>query len=394
MPALRKRGILLFVLTACLSVGVGAENLTLLPTTISSARTSAIGGAHAALADDLTTLFSNPAGFYEVQPEIRLSEITMHLQGPIFDLAGVAAGGLSGNFAQLLGSSNVQNLLQSIYASMNLIGPISFGYVGKGLGFGIFNTTGVTFTNTAPFTIAFSAGEQLMLDGGWAFRIPLPQAWNSSLDAGVMMKSGLQGISYLQKSLFELPSLFNSIGLSTLTGAPFYFNTLIGLDAGLRYSYKDWFSVGIVGHDIYTPVLQSEYPTLQSFIDNSATPTKSNTVLPFNLSVGTLFTPDLGPLDLIISNFKLMLDYSNALDFLLYPATARNALLNMGLGTEITLLKILELRAGFHEGLFSAGLGLDLKYFRLDASMYGTELSSEPGLQPVFNMIVGFSFQI
>ncbi len=394
MPVSLKRTMLVFAFVATLGFSVNALDLTTMPTTVTSARTTAIGGPHAALADDLTTLFSNPAGFYDAKPAIRLSELGLHLQGPIFDIAGVAAGGIGGNIGQLLASPNVQSLLKSIYTSMDLIGPISFGYVGKGLGFGLFNTSGVTLTNSAPFTLAFSAGEQLILDGGYAFRIPLPVKWNSTLDAGLMLKGGLQGVSYFQKSLFELPTLFNSLGLGTLTGAPFYFNTLIGLDAGLRYSYRKLFSVGIVGRNIYTPVLQSKYPTLQNFIDNSATPTKTNTQLPFDLSVGTLFTPDLGFLDRVISNFKLMVDYSNALAFLLYPATAKNALLNIGIGTEITLLKILDVRAGFYQGLFSAGLGLNLKYFRLDASMYGTELSNEPGLQPVFNMMVGFTFQI
>jgi hypothetical protein len=394
MLAFRKRATLFFVAAICVSVAVEAQNLTTMSTTISSARTSALGGPHAALADGFTTLFSNPAGFYNAKREIRLSEITLHLEGPIFDIAGIAAGGMSGNIGQLLASPNVQSLLQSIYTSMGLVGPISFGYVDKGLGFGIFNTSRVMLTNTAPFTVAFSAGEQLLLDGGYAFRIPLPAGWNSSLDAGIMLKGGLQGVSYIEKSLFELPTLFSSLGMNTLTGAPFYLNTLIGFDAGVRYSYKKLISVGIVGRNIYTPVLQSRYPTLRSFLDNSAKPTTNNTLIPLDLAVGTLFTPALGALDRFVGNFKLMLDYSNALSFLLYPGTAKNALLNIGVGTEITLLKILDLRAGFYQGLFSAGLGLDLTYFRLDASMYGTELSGEPGIQPVFNMIVGLIFRL
>ncbi len=394
MPAIHKRTVLVIFAVLLVSFTAGAQELTTMSTSLSSARTSALGGPHAALADDLTTLFSNPAGFYEAKPQTRLSEITLHLGGPIFDIAGIITGGAGGNIAQVLSTPSVQSLLQSIYASMGLVGPISFGYVGKGIGFGIFNDSSFTMETTAPLTVATSIGEQLMLDGGYAFRIPLPAAWNSSLDAGVMLKGGLQGVSYIEKSVLEIPALFSSFGVSTLTANPFYFNTVIGVDAGLRYSYRNLISIGIVGRNLYTPVLQNLYPTLGDFLNNTATPTKSTTLLPIDVGVGALFTPRLGALERIVSNFKLMVDYGHALDFLLYPSTAKNPLLDIGIGTELTLLKILDLRAGFYQGLFSAGLGLNLKFFRLDAAMFGTELSGEPGLNPVFNMIIGLTFQL
>lgn len=394
MPASYKRSVLGVLIAVCVGFSAAAQDLTTMPTTLTSARTSALGGPNAALADSLSTLFNNPAGFYSVKPQIRLSEITLHLQGPIFDIAGIIAGSAGGNFASILSSTSVQNLLQSIYASMGLVGPISFGYVGKGIGFGMFSNSSFTLQNTAPFTVAASIGQQFLLDGGYAFRIPLPVSWNSTLEAGIMLKGGLQGVSYIEKSLFELPTLFSSFGLSTITSAPFYFNTVIGMDAGFRYSYKHLLSVGLVGRNLYTPVFQSLYPSMQSFLNSSATPTNSTTVLPIDVAVGAVYTPQLTFLQPVLTDLKLMVDYDHALDFLLYPSTARNPLLNIGIGTEVTLLRILDLRAGFYEGLFAAGLGLNLHYFTLNASMFGNELSTQPGLQPVFNMIVGFTFQI
>jgi hypothetical protein len=49
--------------------------------------------------------------------------------------------------------------------------------------------------------------------------------------------------------------------------------------------------------------------------------------------------------------------------------------------------------AGFNEGYFSAGLGLDLTIFRLSLTMFGSELSTEPGLRPVYNLILGLEFR-
>lgn len=394
MPASYKRSILAVLIGVLVGFSAAAQDLTIMPTSITSARTSGMGGPNAALADGLSTLFSNPAGFYAATPQIRFSEIALHLQGPIFDIAGIIAGSGGGNFASVLSSPSVQNLLQSIYASMGLVGPISFGYVGKGIGLGLFGGSTFTLENTAPFTVAAAIGQQLMLNGGYAFRIPLPASWNSSLDAGIMLKGGLQGVSYIEKSLFELPSVLGSLGMSTLTSAPFYFNTVIGVDAGLRYSFGKILSVGLVGHNLYTPVFQSLYPTMKDFLTNSATPANSTKVLPVDVAVGAVYSPKLTALQPVLTNVKFLLDYNHALGFLLYPATARNPLLNIGIGTEVTLLRILKLRAGFYEGLFAAGLGVDLHYFTLNAAMFGSELSTQPGQQSVFNMIVGFGFQV
>lgn len=387
----RKRIVLIVLLSLVAAAVATAQNLTIMSLTPPSAETSALGGPHAALVDGLPTLYSNPAGFSEASPGIRFSELTLKLSGPIFDIAGVAAQGAGGGISKLLASPNVQKLLQSIYTSMDILGPISFGYVGKGLGFGIFNDTSLTLATTAPFTVTAALGEETMLNGGYAFRIPLPAAWHSRLDAGVELKGGLQGVSSIERSLIALPALVSSLGVGTLTGSPFYFNTVIGFDAGVRYSYRNWLSVGVVGRNIYTPVFQSYYPTLQGFLNSSTAPKKSITVLPFNLAAGALFTPKLSFLEPYLSHFKVMVDYSHALDLLLYPATAKNPLLNIGIGSQITLLRILDLRGGFYQGLFSAGLGVNLKYFRIDAAMFGTELSSQPGLDPTFNLIVGFT---
>lgn len=372
-----------------------AQDLTGISLTVpESARTASLGGLHAALTDDINALSNNPAGFIAAKPQISLSEISLNLKGPIFDIAGVVSNGVSGNIAQLLGTSNVQSLLRSIYTAMDLAGPIYFGYVGNGLGFGVFNGTDVTIESTAPLTFAIAASEQLLLSGGYSFRIPLPSSWNSTLDAGLLLKGSLKGTALLRPSLFDLPTLFSSIGPGTVTGAPFYFTSAIGMDAGIRFSYRNILTVGIVGRDIYSPALTSQYPTLDSFLNNSATPTQTSGVIPFDLSTGILFTPSLGFLERYISNFKLMLDYNDIVGFLTHADSAKNVVLNFGLGTELTLLEVLAVRAGFYQGLFSAGLGLDLKVFRIDAAMFGTELSSQPGLRPVYNLLVDIEFRI
>ncbi|MQY76725.1 MAG: hypothetical protein GH155_03765, partial [Spirochaeta sp.] len=119
---------LLLLLSGSLLFGTTANDLEI---RTPSARTAAIGGVHIALADDLTTLFANPAGFRSAGPELSLAEITMGVSGPIFDIASLMLSGESTD--DLLADPDVQDLVRGIYAGFNLLGPISFGYVGNGL---------------------------------------------------------------------------------------------------------------------------------------------------------------------------------------------------------------------------------------------------------------------
>ncbi|HYW83277.1 MAG TPA: hypothetical protein VFB30_08475, partial [Spirochaetia bacterium] len=89
----------------------------------SSARLDAMGGLHVALADDISTLFSNPAGFRQAGPQFSVSELTMSLSGPVFSIADLmlrVANGESPN--TLLSDPKVSSLLTSLYASAGLNG--------------------------------------------------------------------------------------------------------------------------------------------------------------------------------------------------------------------------------------------------------------------------------
>lgn len=366
----------------------------LLDIRIPSARISAIGGRHAALTDDFSTIFSNPAGFQSAESELSVAELTFGLSGPIFDIAGVVVeGAAGGDVAGLLTSPNVQELMSGLYASMNLLGPISFGYVGKGLGFGMFSSSNVTFANSKPLTITSNISERLTLAGGYSFRIPFAEGSKHSLDIGVLLKGMLEGQVVIEKSFLEFPELFSSLSLDTITGEPFYFISSIGFDLGVKYSWNDTLHAGITGIDVFSPSLIQSYSKISAFLDGSEEPSSSNDLYPIKINAGIMYTPNLGKLHKYISDLKLMLDYDDIFDFLLHPNSSRHPILHIGAGVEVELLQILSIRMGMYEGLFTAGVGLDLKIFTLNAAMFGTELSSEPGMRPVYNILIGLEFR-
>lgn len=361
---------------------------------VPSGRSSALGGPHAALTDDFSAIFHNPAGFNVPEAQLSVAEITTHLGGPIFDIASVIVQAVGGGSPEsLLASSEVQSLLKGLYASANVLGPISFGYVGNGLGFGFFNQSKATFENSSPLTITSKVSEQLILCGGYSFRIPFSEETKSTLDLGLLLKGSLRGELLLKKSFLEFPQLFSNISPDLLLQQPFRFITAIGFDVGILYSYDEVFRVGLVGRDIFTPTMRSNYTTAKGFFDGEDAVSTVNGIVPLDLSFGIIFDPKLGALENVVSDFKVMLDYNDILDFLLYPATATHPLLHIGVGVEAQFLKILSIRAGFYQGYFNAGLGMDLHIFTLNASMFGRELSSEPGLRPVYNLMIGLEFR-
>ena len=386
-----RRGIALILLFVCAFLGAQDGEITI---TIPSPRTAAAGGIHVSSTTDLSSLFSNPAGFMSAEPHLSLAEISVGASGPIFDIATIVFQAVEQDVSALLGSSRVQSMLSSIYAAADILGPINFGYMGKGLGFGFFNTTDVTISSNAPLTLTAIAGEQMTLAGGYAFRIPFSEESQSALDLGILLKGSLRGEVELTKSVVQLFSLFDSISLETVTGQPFRFISGIGLDVGIRYGYSDVFAFSIVGKDLYTPTLTQTYSSLSSFIDNTEEPTKSDGLIPLDLTAGLLFSPRLGIIERFINELRIMLDYVDILDFLTHPGSAVNPVLHARLGIELRMLEILTLRGGFNQGLFAAGLGIELSIFNINVAMFGSELSTEPGLRPVYNAQVGIEFRI
>jgi hypothetical protein len=360
-----------------------------------SGRASAMGGPHAAQANDFSVLFCNPAGFQAVEPQFSVAELTAWLKGPIFDMAGLIIQTAQGSeLTDLLGSPVVQDMVRSLYAGAEVVGPLNFGYVGNGIGLGLMNLTSLTLSSGGPLTVTMALSEQVLLCGGYAFRIPLPAKSLSALDIGFLLKGSLIGRLSFKKSLLELADMFTSFSAETLTSEPFDFIAAIGIDLGIRYQLGEWLAIGITGEDVFTPILTSHYVTVDEFTENTQEPTRTKAILPFKLNGGIMLSPPLGPVERVINEISLYVDYNDIFDFLITPSTSTHPILHLSVGLEMRFLRILSVRVGLNQGLFAAGLGLDLQYFILNASMFGTELSSEPGLRPVYNLMVGFEFRI
>ena len=351
------------------------------PIVLISPVTSALGGPHVTMNDGFSTLTNNPAAFYSAESEFSIAEITMGLKGPVFDIANII---ISEDMAE------IPALLKGIYAGVDLLGPVSFGYIGEGLGFGIYSNSYSTVSSSGPLTVKADIGSEIVLVSGYAMRLPLPLPETHLLDAGMLLKGTFKGELSFEESALNIMD----IGIDTLTDEQFNFITGIGVDIGFRYSWMDIITLGLVGRDVYSPTLRNEYTNIDAFSSGAEPLDEIRGIVPFALDFGVLYSPDFESKNLFISDIKIYLDYYNIFDFWMYPELAVNPILHVGIGTEVSMLGILDIRAGFNQGLFSAGLGRDLHYFKMNLAMFGTELSTEPGLQPVYNIQLGFEFRI
>jgi hypothetical protein len=317
-----------------------------------------------------------------------VSELTLQAAGPIFDITSILIEALNGGSVESLITTS--GILSGLYASLNLAGPISFGYIEEGIAFGLFNWVEMNFQESAALTYSARIRENFLVGGGYSYRFPFPARSKNDLDIGLFAKVLLRGDVLAEKDMLGLVSVFSD-PLSLLLSEPYSFSFAVGFDAGIRYSFDDLITVGIACRDAYTRNFKYTYSSLTAFMADEA-PAKENAPLPLDLSAGVVFTPHLRYLNRWFSALKFMLDYNDILGAVTHADTVKHWILNLSFGMEIELMQVLSVQCGLSQGLFTSGLSLDLTIFRFYLSMFGTEASIEPGLKPVYNVMIGIDF--
>jgi hypothetical protein len=317
----------------------------------------------------------------------------MKLTGPVFALTDATLGALGGGadpMSALL--ANLPSLLDDsnrLYIALDLGGPLSFGFVGKGLGFGMFNRSYATVNVSSLLYSSFSVREEILLAGGYAYRFELPG--KNAIDAGIMPKGFLRGEVSWTGTMLDLATSLSDMQAFMGT-MPFTVTTGIGFDLGLRWSYDDLLAVGIACRDAYSPVSVSSYTNLNGFLGDSKASfvSKAPGLMPADLSVGFLYAPSFELLTRLGTDISFMVDYGDIFD--LFAPIPRNPVLNLGIGTEFTMLEILTLRAGIKDALPAIGVTIDLAFMDVSFAMFGRELGLDPGMRPVYNLLLSLDF--
>ncbi len=372
------------VFAALVFVPLGAAaQATVAPFSLPSARMAALGGPHAAATSGLDAIFENPAGFASEETEFGAASLVLNPSGPIFDIVGMLVSG-GDPLADLTALFDDNGRL---YMQTDILGPLAFGYAGKGLGFGLFNRTMMTLDASSLMSVRYAVSEEFLLAGGYAYRFILGD--RQTLDLGVMPKGFIRATVEDDKSLSEVIDLASDP--TALLASPFTMTSGIGVDLGVTWSFDDMLSVGLVARDAYSPAMVTTYADFSAFSGSPGSGTSAYAVVPADLSIGVAYEPSFAMLDRLGADLLLLFDYADILD--LFSIIPRNPILNVRAGVELTLLEILSLRAGIKDALPTAGFGIDLSAFTFSLAMYGKELGLDPGSRPVFNLLVAFDFK-
>jgi hypothetical protein len=348
-----------------------------------STRNAAIGGSHAALTDDFSTIFNNAAGFRGIESDFTVSEISVKATGPISTIVLGAQGGELTEIIGELGSSNI---------GLDLVGPLSIGKINNNMAWGIFNIVDTdifipNLTQDAEVTGRFDLGGVF----GYSFGFDFIDS-NSQLNFGFLSKLFFRTESNIEKTFTDIISALNDISsLISPDTIPVAMGFGFGIDLGMKYIWNDTFSVGIAVRDIYTPLFMFNYDSITT-LSGGGDPQFEYSTLSADYSLGFMYSPHMTFFNGLLGNIKLMFDYNDIFDFALNSEYARNILLHLGFGIEFTIFDILALRMGLYEGLPAVGAGLDLHLFKFSFAMYGSELSTQPGLMSVYNLMLGIEF--
>jgi hypothetical protein len=347
-----------------------------------SARFAGLGGNHAAMGDNFYSLFTNPASFVGVKEEFSAAEISISTYGPIFELLDLLRNN-SGSLDNLdiSGIVNAGGLAMGV----DIGGPLSLGWVGRGLGLGIFNRMKVSAAVSGTKIRPLLFGDVLVV-GGYSFR--MVEKGDHLLDLGFLGKGFFRGLLSMGASIFDAASV-----LDDPMDQPFNTYLGLGIDLGLRYTFRGNLTLALVCFDAYSPVLATPYDSFSAFRDKKgpAGSGASYAAVKRRLDLGVKYRIRSTFLDRYLTGFTVMADYHDFLD--LMEPVFRNPVLNVGLGVEIEMLHVFSLRLGVGDALPCVGLGLDLSFMTLDLAIHGKELGLDPGVQSTYALDISLLFR-
>jgi len=387
-----KRVVILLIVVLLFSTLASAQAdtvITVPAVRLPAAVTTAQGGLHAAVPGSFDAFFTNPGGFVLEQSSWGIGNVTINLSGPVFDLLGLLPGLIEGS-AEL--TTILPALMDSngrLYAAADIAGPLAFGFVGNGLGFGFFNRTLVEVNVSSLLFAGLTVREELLFAGGYARKFSLGSG--QTVEIGIMPKGFVRAEMVASGNLLEIAALLEAPE-SLMSAHPFSMISGAGVDVGLTWRYDSRLALALVCRDAFTPALKTTYSSLEAFLDGSAADTKVSqaALVPADLSVGFYQVINSRLLTRLGVKWEWMADYKDI--FNLFKPVPRHVLLNLGIGTRLTFLDIVQISFGINDTLPSFGFELDLKATKVSVSMYGRELGLDPGVRPVYNLLVGLSF--
>ncbi len=348
----------------------------------SSWRYTGMGGAVTAVPDGLDTLIHNPAGLTQKlffrEKDFILEFSTQLYFKPQFlfpilsDLSNV-----ENKLGQIL--LNAKDLITS--SGFGATPNISFGYLGKNWGAGLFITASA-FVQGSPFPLG--------VEGFAMANLTLPVAYSLKVVEGRLVDISLGATFHPSVALYKMIDGSNVDAI--VAGRSDVTEILDGILSTPYVSFPVDLGTIVAAHDIlYTGTQLRLAASLRNLFGDYFVPGQSMEPLPrelsFTLGLGALFPLSIGniPVDIVISG------ESKSLNQLL--SGSQTFFKSLAFGLEVAMAKIVRIWGGLSSGYPAIGGQLSLGIFSLGVSWQTMESGRYVGDNPLSIFQVGFSFE-
>jgi hypothetical protein len=371
--------ILLLIFSFVLFVAFGEKPRLIYPEVIEPS-TSGLGGVPTTYYKRNSVLFSNPALFAFTKKHTSVTAFNFKIDSLAYSaLKYIQAKDRQTNLLNLLAHTN------SLCTNAAFTGPISFSFIDKNFGFGMFNTTRAIALLPSLSSLFSLVGEDIVITGGYGASVFEREEHLISL--GIQMKGFFQVYAYMNSTLFgSAYTIFEK----KLKGFPVVLQAGFGFDLGFAYKYRDIFTLALTCKDLYSPVFLSYYENYKDFLDSKPNTKASYKTFMPNVNLGFSVKAISEGYFKNIYSLIFYMDLKNMFSFI--PSIRKNYLLNFAFSGELVLHRVLSLQFGISELYPQFGIGLDFTYFNLNLSVYGKELALDPWKRPLINIEIGIHF--
>lgn len=280
-------------------------------------------------------------------------------------------------------------LISSIVAELESALPGGFlrvgaqaglGYVGNGIGLGLFANAEATVDGTNILQAFGTAYNTITFVGGLGLTF-------GSLHVGVAVRPTVFGYTRVNASPIISSYLAGgSVDLSTMFTSTVFYGSGLGVDVGAVWELGP-LSVGLAVQDLLGTQItyrKTDFTTYYEALLTASLPAGSALTpeelaaawtIPMKVNAGLQFHPDLGVVSFLIdpSVSVDLLDVTSAVRTWQAgnQVTADQVLEMLNFGGQVTLLRFLSLRGGYYGGYLSAGVGLDIFLIDVNAAVAG-----------------------
>lgn len=350
----------MYSLIAFLVLNVASVSAEPLSTMHSSVRALGMGDAYTALARGSESLYYNPAGLARVSGiNLKMFQIRAGASGyeayqKIQDIQGSGGG------------DEFSDMIEELYGEHVWTGAgAEAAFTVPMFGFGVYNHLDALISIDNPVTPEIYTS--IINDYGYVagFGIPMSPFLAMGMNFRYVKRSGAR-VPYGATVIADLDPdvLYNNI-----TG----WGKGYGIDAGLNLQIPAPFfsaTLSAVWRNIGNMEFRSDTPGVDI-------PREENDM---TLGASLLFDTPL-------------LSIAPALDIRSINREDIQLMRKINFGVELGI-PFLDIRGGFHEGYYTAGLGLNLGLFRVDAATYGVELGEYPGQIEDRRYVVEFTMEL